>query len=142
MVVAAQDLLEGGFPAGFVVDDAVAHHIDAHVRGGLVGTLPVDALKDGVEHREDLHIPVVVYRGFAVGLQMEGVDHIHIIEIRGGGFIGQVDRVLQGQIPDGKRLKLGVAGLDAPAVLMVELGETGGHLAAAGSRSGDNHKRP
>ena len=36
-VVAADDLLPGGVAAGLVVHDAVARHVHAHVRGGLVG---------------------------------------------------------------------------------------------------------
>ena len=54
-------------------------------------------------------------------------------KIGGGGLIGQVYRVLEGQVPDGERLKLGVAGLNAPLVVMIELGKAGGHLSAAGA---------
>ena len=49
------------------------------------------------------------------------------------GLIGQIDRMLQRQIPDGEGLILGVAGLDAPAVLLVELAQAGGHFAGAGT---------
>ena len=70
------------------------------------------------------------------------IDHIDILQVGGGGLIGQVHRVVQREVPDREGLKLGVARLDAPAVLMVELGQAGGHLAAAGARGGDHHKRP
>src|SRR5699024_9748542 len=54
------------------------------------------------------------------------------------GLVGQVDRVLERQVPDGEGLELGVAGLDAALVLMIELAEAGGHLAAAGAGGRDD----
>ena len=139
-IIAADDLLLAGLPAGLVVHQAVARHVDAHVRGALVGALAVDLAEHGLQHREDLHVPVVVDRGHAVGLQMEGVDHIHIVQVGRGGLVGQVHRVLEGQVPDREGLKLGIAGLNAPLVLMVELAEAGGHLAAAGAGGRDHHQ--
>ena len=102
--------------------------------------MPLNLLKNGVEHREDLHVPVVVDGGFPVGFQMEGVDHVHVVQIGGGGLVGQVHRVLQGQVPDGEGFKFGVARFDAPLVVVVELGEAGGHLPAAGAGSRHHHK--
>ena len=96
-------------------------------------------LKHGVEHREDLHVAVIVDGGLAVGLQMEGVDHVHVVEVGGGGLIGQVHRVLQRQVPDGEGLIFGVARADAPLVLVIELAEAGGHFAAAGAGRRDHH---
>ena len=29
---------------------------------------------------------------------MEGVDHVHVIQVGGGSLVGQVDRVLQGNV--------------------------------------------
>ena len=69
---------------------------------------------------------------------MEGVDHVHVVQVSGSGLIGEVDRVLEGQVPDGEGLELGVARLDAPLVLMVELGQAGGHLTAAGAGGCDD----
>ena len=132
-VVAAQDLHAAGLLTDVVVHDGEARHIHAHVRGGFVGTLALDLLEHGGQHREDLHIPVVVDGGDAVGLQVEGVDHVHVVEVSGSGLVRQIDRVLQGQVPDGERLVLGVASGDAPAVIVVELAQAGGHLAAAGA---------
>ena len=56
-------------------------------------------------------------------------------------LVGQVDGMLEGQIPDGEGLELGVARLDPALVLMVELGQTDRHLAAAGAGSRDDHQR-
>ena len=70
--IAADDLVAGGLAAGFVVHDAVAGHVHAHIRGGLVGALACDELEHRVDHREDLDVAVVVDGGDAVGLQMEG----------------------------------------------------------------------
>ena len=52
---------------------------------------------------------------------MEGVDHIHIVQIGRGGLVGQIDRVLQRQIPDGEGLILGVTRTDAPLVFVIQL---------------------
>ena len=70
---------------------------------------------------------------------MEGVDHVHVVQVRRGRLIGQVHRVLQRQVPDGERLILGVARPDAALVLMVQLAQTGGHLAAAGAGGRYHH---
>ncbi len=94
IVIPADDFLTGGFPGDFVVDNTVAHHVHTHVCGGFVGTLPQDLLKYGNQNREGLHIPVVIDGGDPVGFQMEGVDHVHIVQIRGGCLVGQIHRVL------------------------------------------------
>ena len=72
---------------------------------------------------------------------MEGVDHVHVVQVRRGGLVGEVDRVPQGQVPDGEGLIFGVARLDAALVLMIELGEADGHLAAARTGRGDDDER-
>ena len=71
---------------------------------------------------------------------MEGINHIHVVEIRRGSLVGQIHRVLQGQVPDGKGLIFGVSGGDAPLVVVVELAQAGGHLAAAGTRGRHHHQ--
>ena len=70
---------------------------------------------------------------------MEGVDHVDVVQVHGGGLVGQVHRVLEGQVPHREGLILGVARPDAPAVLLVELAQARGHLAGAGTRRGDDH---
>ena len=132
-VVPPQNFHFGRGAAHLIVHNAVARHVHAHVRGRFIGRLALNFFKDGVEHRENLHIPVIVHSGDAVGLQMEGVDHVHIVQIGGGGLVGQIDRVLQGQVPDGECFKFGIAGVDATLMVMVELAEAGGHFAAAGA---------
>ena len=139
-IVAADDLLTGGGLTGLVVIDAVARHIHAHVGGGLIGALAGNMLKNSGQDGEDLHVAVIVHRGLAVGLEMEGVDHVHIVQIGGGGLIGQVHGVLQGEIPDGEGLKLGVTGHDAPLMVVIQLGQAGGHLAAAGAGCGKDNQ--
>ena len=120
--VAADDLVAGSFAAGRVIHNAVACHIHAHVGGGVVGALACDQLKHGVDHGEDLNVAVVVDRGLAIGLQMERVDHVHIVQVGGGSLVSQVDRMLQGDVPDGEGLKLGITGFHAPLVFVVQLG--------------------
>ena len=48
--------------------------------------------------------------------------------------------MLERDVPDREGLKLGVPGFDSAFILMVELGEAGGHLAAAGSGGSHNHQ--
>ena len=71
---------------------------------------------------------------------MEGIDHIHVVEVGSRGFIGDVDRVLERQVPDGEGLKLRVTGFHAVLVLVIELRQADCHLAGAGAGSGDDHQ--
>ena len=73
---------------------------------------------------------------------MERVDHVHIGQVGRGRLVGDVDRMLERNVPDGKRLKLGIAGLDAALVLLIELAQAHRHLAAAGSGGRHHHQRP
>ena len=136
VIVAAQDLLLGRGAADIVVADAAADHVHAHIRGALIGRAAVDALEHGVEHGEDLHVAVVVDGRHAVGLEVEGVDHVHVVQIDGRGLVGEVHGVAQRQVPDRERLELGVASAHAALVLVVELAQACGHLAAAGAGRG------
>ena len=72
---------------------------------------------------------------------MERVDHVHIVQVGRGGLVGQIHRVLEGNVPDGEGLELGVTGLHAALVLVVQLGKAGRHFAAAGAGGRDDHQR-
>ena len=67
---------------------------------------------------------------------MEGVDHVDVGQIGRRRLVGEVDRVLEREIPDRERLILGVARVHAALVLLIQLAEAGGHLARAGARRG------
>ena len=73
---------------------------------------------------------------------MEGIDHIYIAQIGCGGLIGQVHRVVQGQIPNRESLKLCVTTADASLVLVEQLAHTGGQLATAGAGGCDYYQFP
>ena len=47
-IVAAQNFHAGGSTADIIVHDAVSGHVDAHVRRGLIGGHPLNALEDGI----------------------------------------------------------------------------------------------
>ena len=126
--VAADDLHLGSVAAGIVIGNGKTDHIDAHVRGALVGALAQDLFHQSTDHRESLDVTVVVDRGLVVGLQVEGVDDIGIVEVGRGGLVGDVDRMREGQIPDRESLELGVAGGGAVLVLVIELRQAGGEL--------------
>ena len=140
-IVAADYLLEGCLTDHFIVTDAVAYHIYTHVRRGFVGGFAVDVHEDGVHDREYLYVPVVVNGHFAVGFQVEGVDHVHIVKIGRGGFVGKVDGMGEGDVPDGEGLKFGISGLDSALVLLVKLAKANGHFSASGTGGCDNHQR-
>ena len=56
---------------------------------------------------------------------MEGIDHVHIVQIHGGGLISQIYGVLEGEIPHGEGLKLGIPRMNASLLVMIKLAETG-----------------
>ena len=141
-VVAANDLLLGGFAHHLVVEYAVAGHVDTHIGGRLVDVLTAHHLgQQRAHHGEGLQVAVVVDGGGAVGLQMEVVDHVDVLEVGGGGLVGEVDGMLEGQVPDGEGLKLGIARLDAALDLVVDLRQANGQLAGAGAGRGDHDER-
>ena len=139
--VAADDLGFRSLAADCIVGDAVTNHIDTHVGGRLIRALAVDALEDGIQDGEDFNVAVVVDRGDTVGIEMERVNHVDIVEVGGGCFVSNVYGMLEGEVPNGECLKLRITRLDATLALVIELTEAGGHLAAAGAGSSDDHKR-
>jgi len=71
---------------------------------------------------------------------VEGVNDVEVPDIGRGGLVGHVDGVPEREVPDREGLELGVARADVPPVVVVELGEAGGELAAARSRSRHDDK--
>ena len=71
---------------------------------------------------------------------MEGIDHVDVVQIRSGGLVSQIHRMLQRDIPDGESLKFCISGPDAPFVFMIKLGQAGSHLPAARPRSRHHHQ--
>ena len=111
--------------------------------GGLVQVLAAGYAREyRAQYREHLDVAVVVDGGGAVRLQVERVDHVDVLEVGCRGFIGQVDRVLERQVPYWEGLELGVAGLDAALMLVIELAQACGELARVGAGRGHDHQRP
>ena len=56
------DLTVGGFAADRIVHDAVACHVHAHVRGGLIRAFAGDQLKHGVDvyKRQTMNLPLFI----------------------------------------------------------------------------------
>jgi hypothetical protein len=141
IVIAAYNLVLGGLAAGIVIADTETNHIDAHICRRLIGVAAVDTLEESVEDRENLNITVVVDGNLIVGLKVEGVNHIDIVEVGRSCLIGDVDRMLQRERPYGESLELGIASLDAALVLVVKLREADSHFAAAGAWGGNDDER-
>ena len=93
-----------------------------------------DLLKDALQHGEHLDIAVIVHRGLPIGCEVKRVDEVEVPDVGRGRLIGNVDWVLQGKVPDGKRLELGVARVPTALVLVVQLREARGQFAAARPR--------
>ena len=100
--------------------------------------MPVELLQQGFQQGEDLDVAVVAGRLLAIGLQVERVDDVDVVQVRGRGLVGEVDRVLQREVPDREGLELRVAGGHAAAELVIDLREAGGELAGTWSRRGDD----
>ena len=72
---------------------------------------------------------------------MERVNHVHVIKIGSCGLICYVYGMIERKVPDRECLKLGIAGLDTVFLLLIELAQAYGHLAASGARSCNDNKR-
>ncbi len=92
-----------------------------------------------IQDGEHFDVAVVVHDLLAVGGEVIRVDHVHIVEVRSRGFVGDVDGMVERQVPDGERLVFRVAGADSTLVIVVQLRETGGHLPAARPWGCDDH---
>ena len=78
-IITAQDLLLGSFTADGIVNNAVARHVYAHVGRRFIGAASIDLFENCGENRENFNIAVVIHRGDAIGFEMEGVDHVHVV---------------------------------------------------------------
>ena len=118
-----------GLAADFIITDAKARHVDAHIGGRLVGRGPHDLLKQATKDGEGLDIAVVVDRRFTMSLQVEVVNHVDVIQVHGGRLVGDIYGVIQRKIPDREGLKLCVSRGHSALVIVVELGQAGCKLA-------------
>ena len=114
----ADDLLTCGLAAGSIISNAEARTVYAHIGRRLVGGFAEDFFQHRFQNREDFDITVVVDSHLTVSIEMEWVDHVDIVEVGCGSFVCYVYRVLEREIPDREGLELGVAGFDAPFVLV------------------------
>ena len=83
VIIPPQDLLAGSRLARLVIADTVSVHIHSHICRRFVGAFSIDLLEHGFKNREDLHIAVIIDGGLSVSFQMEGIDHVDIVEVRG-----------------------------------------------------------
>ena len=141
-IIAPDDLLAGGFPHDFVIDDPEPRHVDAHVRRRLIDALVArDLCQNRTDDRETLDVAVIIDRRLSVRLQVVRVDHIDVAEVRRRGFVCDVDRVAEGQVPDREGLKFCIAGADAPLILVIQLRQAGRQLPAARPRRRHDDER-
>ena len=139
-VISTDDFLTGSFVSSFVVENAIADHIDTHIRGALVGRLSVNFFKHDLENGEDCDISVVIDSGNTVCFQMIRVDHVDVAHVRGCRLVSEVHGMAQGEIPDGEGFEFRIAGTNSSSMLMIKLGEASCHFSASGTGSGDDDK--
>ena len=112
----------GRMPDHFVITDGKPGSVNAHVGRRSVHRLSAgDLLEYAPHHRECFHVTIVIDSRLSVGLEVEGIDHVDVAQIGGGGLVGHVHRVAQGHVPDWKGLELGVTGAHPPPVFVVDL---------------------
>ena len=141
IIITTDNLVFRSLAANRIVADAEAHHVHTHVGRRFIRALTINALKQSLQHWENLYVAVVVHSHLSVGFQMERVNHVHVVQVGCGSLIGDVHRMLQRKAPHREGLKLGIAGVNTPLVLAIELAQTNRHLSAARTGSGHNHQR-
>ena len=139
-VVAADNLVAGSVAAHVLVAHAESNHVHTHIGGRLIWILAVHALEDGIQHREDFDVAIVVHCNLSVSLKVERVNHIHVVEVGGSSLVSHIHGVLQRQVPYGEGLKLGITGFHATLVLVIELTKAHSHLATARTGCRDYNK--
>ena len=139
-VVAADNLVAGSVAAHVLVAHAESNHVHTHIGGRLIRILAVHALEDGIQHREDFDVAIVVHCNLSVSLKVERVNHVHVVKVGCSSFVSHIHRMLQRQVPYGEGLKLGITGFHATLVLVIELTKTHSHLATARTGCRDYNK--
>ena len=139
-VVSSYDLLICSFAHYCVVYDSEAQAVDAHVGRRVVRERSVgDLVQDPLEKREGLHVAVVVHGNLTCCRDIVVVDLVVVADVGSGCLVGDVHRMVDGQVPDREGLELGVAALSAVAEIMVDLREAGGQLSASGTGCRDDN---
>ncbi len=72
---------------------------------------------------------------------MEGINDVEVPQICCGRFISHVERMLEREVPDRKGFEFGIAALDSPQAVMIQLGQTGGQFAASRPGGCDDDQR-
>ena len=72
---------------------------------------------------------------------MEGVNHVHIVEVSCCSLVCNVHRMLQRQTPHRESFKLGITCMNAALVLAIKLTQTDSHLTRTRTWSRNNHQR-
>ena len=139
--ITADNLLFAGFAHGVIVADTESHHVHAHIRRRLIGALAVDRGEERIQDGIDLHVAVVVHRRLAVGLQVERIDHVNVLQVGRSRLIRHIQRVLKRQVPNRESLELRITGFVSVCMLVIELAQAHRHLSASRTRRRDNDKR-
>ena len=139
VIVTADDFVLRSLAANIVIADAEAYHVYTHISRRLVRVRSVNTFEQGVKYGIDFNVAVIVDSYLVISLQVERVDHVHVVQVGCSGFVSYVYRMLKRKIPYGECLELGISGSYATLVLIVQLAKADRHLAATrtGSRNDD-----
>ena len=91
----------------------------------MVERFAEDFLQNRLHNGERFDVAIVVHGRLAVLFEVERVDEVDVVQVGGGGFVGDVDGVFQRQVPDGERFKFRVARFVSVFRFVIELAETG-----------------
>ena len=140
-IVTADNLILGCLAASLIIRDTETYHVHTHICRRLVWIATIDTLEQRIEHRINLYITVIVDGYLVISLQMERVNHIHIVQIGSSSLVCDVHRMLQWEIPHRECLKLGITGTHTTLVLIIKLTQANRHLTAARPRRSNNNQR-
>ena len=119
-----------------IIHDTKSYTIHTHVSRRLINRFfTSNFFNNTFDYREGFNISIIIYSYFIVGVKVEGIDHIDILQIDCGCFIGNVQWMFQRNVPYWKSFELGVASCMSFLAFMIQLVQTSSEFAASWSRS-------
>ncbi len=98
-------------------------------------------LNDPFQQMECLYVTVIIHNLYTISSQMMFINQNFIFQVNSGRFICNIYLMIDRQIPYRKCFKFCKPGLYSVLILMVEIAQAGGKLAATWSRTRNYHNR-
>ena len=139
-IIATNDFFSCGIANGIIIHNAVTCHINAHIGGRFIRRITADTAEHCIDYGKNFHVAVIVNGCLTVGFQVEGVDHIHIVQVCRSRLVCHIDGMLEGKIPNGKGFEFCISRTNTAFAIVVKLAHANRHLSATGTGCGNNHK--